>query len=61
MIDIAVHELNKYNGSNHILKGITLEIYGGEKVGLLGNVYLFHQAKKLRYSPKFPFSLKTTR
>ena len=36
MIDIAVHELNKYYGSNHVIKGITFEIYKGEKVGLLG-------------------------
>jgi ATPase subunit of ABC transporter with duplicated ATPase domains len=36
MIDIAVHELNKYYGSNHVLKGISLEIYSGEKIGLLG-------------------------
>ena len=36
MIDISVHELNKYYGSNHVLKGISFEIYRGEKVGLLG-------------------------
>ena len=36
MINIAVHELNKYYGSNHVLKGISLEIYSGEKIGLLG-------------------------
>ncbi|MCL2078543.1 MAG: ATP-binding cassette domain-containing protein [Oscillospiraceae bacterium] len=36
MIDISVHELNKYYGSNHVLKGISFEIYKGEKVGLLG-------------------------
>lgn len=36
MIDISTHELNKYYGSNHVLKGISLEIYRGEKVGLLG-------------------------
>ena len=36
MIDISTHELNKYYGSNHVLKGISLEIYSGEKVGLLG-------------------------
>jgi len=36
MIDIAVHELNKYYGSNHVLKGVSFEIYSGEKVGLLG-------------------------
>jgi len=36
MIDIAVHELNKYYGSNHVIKGVTFEIYNGEKVGLLG-------------------------
>lgn len=36
MTDIAVRELNKYYGANHILKGLTFEIYSGEKVGLLG-------------------------
>ena len=36
MIDIAVSELHKYYGSNHVLKGITFEIYSGEKIGLLG-------------------------
>jgi len=36
MIDISVHELNKYYGANHVLKGISFEIYKGEKVGLLG-------------------------
>jgi len=36
MIDISVHELNKYYGSNHVIKGTTFEIYSGEKIGLLG-------------------------
>jgi len=36
MIDISVHELHKYYGSNHVLRGLTFEIYKGEKVGLLG-------------------------
>lgn len=36
MIDIAISELNKYYGSNHVIKGISLEICSGEKVGLLG-------------------------
>lgn len=36
MIDIAVHELHKYYGSNHVIKGITFEINSGEKIGLLG-------------------------
>ncbi|MDR2589878.1 MAG: ATP-binding cassette domain-containing protein [Oscillospiraceae bacterium] len=36
MIDISIHELNKYYGSNHVLKDISLEIFSGEKVGLLG-------------------------
>lgn len=36
MIDISVHELNKYYGANHVIKGISFEIYSGEKVGLLG-------------------------
>lgn len=36
MIDIAVNELNKYYGSNHVIKGITFEVFSGEKIGLLG-------------------------
>ncbi|MCL2372487.1 MAG: ATP-binding cassette domain-containing protein [Defluviitaleaceae bacterium] len=36
MIDISVYELNKYYGSNHVLRGVSFEIYKGEKVGLLG-------------------------
>ena len=36
MIDISVHELNKYYGSNHVIRGVSFEIYKGEKVGLLG-------------------------
>jgi len=36
MIDISVNELHKYYGSNHVLKGVSFEIYKGEKVGLLG-------------------------
>ena len=37
MIDISVHELNKYYGANHVLKGVSFEIYSGERVGLLGD------------------------
>ena len=36
MVDISVHGLNKYYGANHVIKGITFEVYSGEKVGLLG-------------------------
>lgn len=36
MADIAVKDLHKYYGANHILKGISFEIYEGERVGLLG-------------------------
>jgi ABC-type transport system involved in cytochrome bd biosynthesis fused ATPase/permease subunit len=36
MIDIAVQDLNKYYGSNHVLKGISFEVFKGEKVGLVG-------------------------
>lgn len=36
MIDIAINELNKFYGSNYVIKGISLDIYNGEKVGLLG-------------------------
>ncbi len=31
MIDSAINELNKFYGSNHVIKGISLEIYNGEK------------------------------
>ena len=36
MIDIAANEINKYYGSNHVLKGVSFEVYSGEKIGLLG-------------------------
>ncbi len=36
MIEIAMNELNKYYGANQVLKGISFEVYSGEKVGLLG-------------------------
>jgi ATP-binding cassette, subfamily F, member 3 len=36
MADLLVNELNKYYGSNHVLKGVSFEVYEGEKVGLLG-------------------------
>ncbi|MCL2627496.1 MAG: ATP-binding cassette domain-containing protein [Oscillospiraceae bacterium] len=36
MIDISTYELNKYYGANHVLKGMSFEIYSGERVGLLG-------------------------
>lgn len=36
MTDLLVNELNKYYGSNHVLKGVSFEVYEGEKVGLLG-------------------------
>ena len=36
MTDISIYELNKYYGSNHVLKGISLEINSGERIGLLG-------------------------
>ena len=36
MIDIAVHDLNKYYGSNHVIKSMTFEVNSGERVGLLG-------------------------
>lgn len=36
MADIIVNDLNKYYGANHILKGVSFEIFEGEKVGILG-------------------------
>ena len=36
MIDIALNDINKYYGSNHVIKGVTFEVYKGEKIGLLG-------------------------
>ena len=36
MIDIAMNDVNKYYGANHVIKGISFEIYRGEKIGLLG-------------------------
>jgi ATPase subunit of ABC transporter with duplicated ATPase domains len=37
MADILVKNLNKFFGSNHILKGLDFEIYNNEKVGLVGD------------------------
>jgi ATPase subunit of ABC transporter with duplicated ATPase domains len=36
MIDISVNDLNKYYGSNHVIRGVSFDINSGEKVGLLG-------------------------
>ena len=36
MIDIAVSELHKHYGANHIIRGVSFEINSGERVGLLG-------------------------
>ena len=36
MADISIHELNKYYGASHVLRGISFEIHNGERVGLLG-------------------------
>ncbi len=36
MIDISVNDIDKYYGSNHVLKGISFEVSRGEKIALLG-------------------------
>jgi len=36
MIDISANDINKFYGSNHILKGVSFEVYSGERIGLLG-------------------------
>ena len=36
MIRIAANQIEKYYGANQVLKGLTLEIFEGEKVGILG-------------------------
>ena len=36
MIDIALNDVHKYYGSNHVIKGVSFDINSGEKVGLLG-------------------------
>lgn len=36
MISFSVNEINKYYGANHILKGLSFEVFEGEKIGLLG-------------------------
>ena len=36
MVEITANEINKYYGLNHVLKGISFEIYSGERIGLLG-------------------------
>ena len=34
MADIVCQDIHKYYGDNHILQGISFEIYEGERVGL---------------------------
>lgn len=36
MIEIALREVEKYYGSNHVLKGVTFEVNTGDRLGLLG-------------------------
>lgn len=36
MAEIVCQNVHKYYGTNHILKGVSFEIYEGERVGLLG-------------------------
>lgn len=36
MIEIALNNIEKYYGANHVLKGISFEVKSGERVGLLG-------------------------
>ncbi len=36
MIRFLIKDLNKYYGANHVLKGLSFEIFEGERVGLLG-------------------------
>ena len=36
MIEIALQNIEKYYGANHVLKGINFEVNQGERVGLLG-------------------------
>ncbi len=36
MIEIALQDIEKYYGANHVLKGVTFEVNQGERVGLLG-------------------------
>ena len=35
MADIVCQDIHKYYGDNHILQGISFEIYEGERVGFL--------------------------
>lgn len=36
MIEMALREIGKFYGANHILKGVTFDIKQGERIGLLG-------------------------
>lgn len=36
MIEIALQNIEKYYGANHVLKGVTFEIIQGQRIGLLG-------------------------
>ncbi|MDD5602624.1 MAG: ABC-F family ATP-binding cassette domain-containing protein, partial [Eubacteriales bacterium] len=37
MAAVDVSELHKYYGTNHVLKGISFQVYNNEKIGLLGS------------------------
>ena len=36
MAEIVLKDIHKYYGIQHVLRGISLEIYEGTKVGLIG-------------------------
>ena len=36
MIEIALQDIEKYYGANHVLKGVSFEVNQGDRVGLLG-------------------------
>lgn len=36
MSEIVLHDIHKYYGTNHVLKGVSLEIYENTSVGLIG-------------------------
>lgn len=36
MAEIDINDVHKYYGANHVLKGVTFEVYEGNRVGLLG-------------------------